>query len=223
VRAHRCLAIAAWQSLPVHLANRVARSFTMAPIRRHRRVSVPRTPWPLGPPLALRRGLRAGPDRRPGRNGTLRRFSRGGHILPKLSNSPFRTPPRNACHSPGVNRRTGPLESLLSRTPISPSGRFATSTQSLLARLRELLIQDESEPGPPERPSCVSLPTSYLAECRVIYGLGVTTESITMTTERARKASGQPAPMDALSDVFAGRRDVGPPPSLPQRVPAETS
>jgi hypothetical protein len=36
-----------------------------------------------------------------------------GHILPKLSNSPFRTPPRNACHSSDVNRRTGPSESLL--------------------------------------------------------------------------------------------------------------
>jgi hypothetical protein len=39
----------------------------------------------------------------------------------------------NACHSPEVNRRTGPVESLLLRTPISPSGRLATSTQLPLA------------------------------------------------------------------------------------------
>ena len=32
-----------------------------------------------------------------------------GHFLPKLSNSPFRAPPRNACHSSDVNRRTGPF------------------------------------------------------------------------------------------------------------------
>src|SRR5271166_30046 len=64
-----------------------------------------------------------------------------GHFLPKLSNSPFRTPPRNACHSSGVNRRTAPLESLLFRTPISPSGRLATSTQLPLEKLSELLTQ----------------------------------------------------------------------------------
>ena len=51
----------------------------------------------------------------------------------KRSNSPFLTPPRKSCHSPEVNRRTGPPESLLLRTPISPSGRLATSTQLPLA------------------------------------------------------------------------------------------
>jgi hypothetical protein len=51
----------------------------------------------------------------------------------KLSNSPFRTPPRKACHSAGVNRSTGPAESLLLRTPIVPPGRLATSTQLPLA------------------------------------------------------------------------------------------
>src|SRR5450755_860009 len=81
-------------------------------------------------------------------------------FYPKLSNSPFRTPPRNACHLSDVNRRTGPLESLLSRTPISPAGRLATSTQLLLEKLRELLIQYESEPGLPGRPPRVSLPMS---------------------------------------------------------------
>jgi hypothetical protein len=64
-----------------------------------------------------------------------------GYSLPKLSNSPFRAPPRNACHSSDVNRRTGPSESLLLRTPILPSGRFATSTQLPLEKLRELLTQ----------------------------------------------------------------------------------
>jgi len=53
--------------------------------------------------------------------------------LPKPSNSPFRTPPMKACHSADVNRRTGPAESLLLRTPISPPGRLATSTQLPLA------------------------------------------------------------------------------------------
>jgi hypothetical protein len=43
-----------------------------------------------------------------------------------------------------VNRRTGPSASLLWRTPIRPSGRSATSTQLLLEKLRELLIQNES-------------------------------------------------------------------------------
>jgi hypothetical protein len=52
------------------------------------------------------------------------------------------------------------LGSLLSRTPISPSDRLATSTQLLLEKLRELLIQHESEPGPPGRPPSVSLLTS---------------------------------------------------------------
>jgi len=53
--------------------------------------------------------------------------------LPKPSNSPFLTPPRKACHSSGVNIRTGPAEFLLLRTPTSPPGRLATSTQLPLA------------------------------------------------------------------------------------------
>jgi hypothetical protein len=56
-----------------------------------------------------------------------------GRYLPKLSNSPFRTPPIKACHSSGVNRRTGPPDSLLLRTPTSPPDRLATSTQLPLA------------------------------------------------------------------------------------------
>jgi hypothetical protein len=52
---------------------------------------------------------------------------------PKPSNSPFRTPPRKARHSSGVNLRTGPDEFLLLRTPTSPPGRLATSTQLPLA------------------------------------------------------------------------------------------
>jgi hypothetical protein len=58
---------------------------------------------------------------------------RGGRYRPKPSNSPFLTPPRNACHSSDVNFRTGPAEFLLSRMPISPPGRLATSTQLPLA------------------------------------------------------------------------------------------
>jgi hypothetical protein len=52
-----------------------------------------------------------------------------GRYLPKRSNSPFLTPPINACHSSGVNTRTAPAESLLLRTPTSPPARPATSTQ----------------------------------------------------------------------------------------------
>ncbi len=92
-------------------------------------------------------------------SGPLRRLAHNGHILPNPSNSPFRTPPRNACHSPEVNRSTGPLGSLLWRTPISPSGRLATSTQLLLAKLRELLIQCEPEPGIAGRRPLVGLST----------------------------------------------------------------
>jgi len=40
--------------------------------------------------------------------------------------------------------------SLLSRTPTSPTGRLATSTQLLLEKLRDLLIQCGSELGLPE-------------------------------------------------------------------------
>jgi hypothetical protein len=71
-----------------------------------------------------------------------------GYFLANWSNSPFRTPPRNACHSSGVNRRTGPAASLLSRTPIWSPGRLATSTQLPLDKLRELLVQCKSEPSP---------------------------------------------------------------------------
>jgi hypothetical protein len=62
-------------------------------------------------------------------------------VLPNRSNSPFRTPPRNECHSSGVNAKTEPAASLLLRTPISPPGRSATSTQLPLAKLSELLTQ----------------------------------------------------------------------------------
>jgi hypothetical protein len=65
--------------------------------------------------------------------------------MQKRSNSPLRTPPRNACHSSDVNRRTSPSDSLLLRTPISPPGRLATSTQLPLAKLRELLTQLKPE------------------------------------------------------------------------------
>src|SRR5262249_61672192 len=61
------------------------------------------------------------------------RSASSGPYLPKLSNSPFLTPPRKACHSSDVNLRTGPAEFLLFRTPISPPGRLATSTQLPLA------------------------------------------------------------------------------------------
>jgi hypothetical protein len=56
-----------------------------------------------------------------------------GRYLPKPSNSPFLTPPIKACHSSGVNLRTGPAEFLLLRTATSPPGRPATSTQLPLA------------------------------------------------------------------------------------------
>jgi hypothetical protein len=68
-------------------------------------------------------------------------FCRFRHFLPKRSNSPFRAPPRKACHSSGVNLRTEPSGSRLLRTPISPSGRLATSTQLPLEKLSELLTQ----------------------------------------------------------------------------------
>ena len=63
----------------------------------------------------------------------VRRLRHVQRYVPKRSNSPFRTPPRKACHSAGVNRRTGPAESLLLRTPIVSPGRLATSTQLPLA------------------------------------------------------------------------------------------
>ena len=89
-----------------------------------------------------------------------------GYFLPKRSNSPFRTPPRKACHSSGVNSRTGPPEFLLLRTPTPPSGRHATSTQFPLEKLRELLTQLEPDPGPSGAFPSVVLPTLYLTDCR---------------------------------------------------------
>src|SRR6266568_9554171 len=111
-------------------------------------------------PLSAWKGLRPSFDRRLGRAGRYGILPAAVMFYRNLSNSPFRTPPRNACHSPGVNRRTGPAESLLSRTPISPAGRLATSTQLLLEKLRELLTQYESESGLPGRLG-VSLSTSH--------------------------------------------------------------
>ena len=54
-------------------------------------------------------------------------------VLPKSSNSPLCTPARKACHSSGVNRRTGPSRSRLFLTPTVPPGRSETSTQLPLA------------------------------------------------------------------------------------------
>ena len=88
---------------------------------------------PGGPVLRFARAewaaflSRAGPSRIPGP------ARHDGRYLPKPSNSPFLTPPRKACHSSDVNLSTGPAECLLFRTPISPPGRLATSTQFPLA------------------------------------------------------------------------------------------
>src|SRR5215469_12700834 len=88
------------------------------------------------------------------------------YYLPNLSNSPLRAPPRNACHSSGVNLSTGPEGSLESRTPTPPSGRPATSTQLPLEKLRELLIQDRPAPDAvPGRSLRVELATSLPPEC----------------------------------------------------------
>lgn len=78
---------------------------------------------------------------------------------PKLSNSPFRTPPRKACHSSGVNRRTGPPASLLLRIPMLPSTRSATSTQLPFEKLNELLTQTGSGFGFSRELPSVGLPT----------------------------------------------------------------
>jgi hypothetical protein len=93
-------------------------------------------------PSGSRPARPADPGRLPRGHPAGARASRPGRHFPqKLSNSPFRTPPRKACHSSDVNRRTGPSESLLLRTPISWPGRLATSTQLPLEKLRELLTQ----------------------------------------------------------------------------------
>jgi hypothetical protein len=98
-----------------------------------------------------------------------------GHCLQKRSNSPFRTPPRNACHSSGVNRRTGPAESLLLRTPISPWGRLATSTQLPFEKLRELFTQQGPDSGLPGGFPNTGLPTVITSLIGVHYPEGPTT------------------------------------------------
>src|SRR5450755_2681886 len=87
------------------------------------------------------------------------RATRYGHSAPKLSNSPFRAPPRKACHSSGVNRSTGPSGSLLLRRPIVRPGRLATSTQLPLEKLRELLTQLGPESGLSGEFPNIGLPT----------------------------------------------------------------
>src|SRR6266481_5191556 len=62
-------------------------------------------------------------------------------VLPNLSNSPSRAPPRKASHSPCVNLRTGPSGSRLLRTPTEPPGSSVTSRQLPLEKLRELFVQ----------------------------------------------------------------------------------
>src|SRR5215471_15026557 len=84
---------------------------------------------------------------------------------PKRSNSPLCAPPTNACHSPGVNRSTGPEGSFESRTPTPPPGRLATSTQLLLEKLRELLIQDKPALDGQSGRSSIELAMSLPPEC----------------------------------------------------------
>src|SRR5215831_6054239 len=101
----------------------------------------------------------------PGQDG-ITRLARFAGYAPKWSNSPFRAPPRKACHSPGVNCSTGPEGSLESRTPTPPSGRLATSTQLPLLKLRELLIQDKPAlDGPSGWSSNAELAMSSSPEC----------------------------------------------------------
>ena len=88
--------------------------------------------------------------------------------LPKLSNSPFCTPPINACHSSGVNARTAPRGSLLLRTPTPPSARLAISTQLPLEKLSELLIQVRPEFGLSEGFTCIGIPMSFTSLIVVI-------------------------------------------------------
>ena len=92
------------------------------------------------------------------------------HGLPGLPNSPRLAPARNACHPADVNLRMAPSGWLLSRTPIWPSGRRATSTQLLLAKLRELLIQREPEPGVPESSRQLSRSFPYLLNVVLLNG-----------------------------------------------------
>jgi hypothetical protein len=76
----------------------------------------------------------------------------------------------NACHSPGVNWRTGPPGYLLLRSPTPPSGRLATSTQLPLEKLRELLTQSRPEPSPAGELPNVGISTSYLTDSRTHLG-----------------------------------------------------
>src|SRR6266851_1630661 len=84
----------------------------------------------------------------------------------KQSNSPFRTPSRNARHSSGRNLSTGPLTSLLSRIPTWPPGRSATSTQFPFAWLNELLVQGEAVAdlivSPVRRKSYILTPQNWM-------------------------------------------------------------
>ena len=113
------------------------------------------------------RALRCCPDRlmvliggRPGARRSRILLARVRY-LPKLSNSPFRTPPRNACHSSGVNWRTAPSASLLFRTPTPPSARPATSTQLPFEKLSELLIQVRPEFGLSDGFPRIGIPMSF--------------------------------------------------------------
>lgn len=155
-----------------------------------------------------------------------------GHFPPKLSNSPFRTPPRNACHSSGVNRRTGPSESLLLRTPISPSARLATSTQLPLEKLSELLTQCEPEPGLSAGFPCIGLPTVDTSlivgdhpecdatECRQIptyrshYAISLTA-SLTPGVRLPLRRGGARGTRRRDRPIRAGRRQGSQPPKLP--------
>src|SRR5204862_501577 len=65
----------------------------------------------LGPPLLSL--LPRPADTGPGATASCRRV----RYRPKLSNSPFCTPPRKACHSSGVNARIASSGCLLLRTP----------------------------------------------------------------------------------------------------------
>ena len=83
-------------------------------------------------------------------------------VLPKSSNSPLCTPARKACHSSGVNRRTGPSRSRLFLTPTVPPGRSETSTQLPFAKLSELLTQVEPVIVAPAKLPAIRVPTLSL-------------------------------------------------------------
>ena len=126
--------------------------------RSQKRQEVPGGAWEAEGP----HGFRLSPPLRSERPGSgVTAPGRRVCYLPKLSNSPFRTPPRNACHSSGVNWRTAPAASLLLRTPTPPSARLATSTQLPLEKLSELLIQVSPESGLTEGSPCIGIPMSF--------------------------------------------------------------